>query len=111
MPSAEMLKGTPTPDCDWDLERLKIQYREAAAVLGGESVMMGSDFNGGIKHLAPLRDARCKTGGSFDTSGLWNISQIPAMWSALEARGAGIPTPRGVMIARFLEAWKQVDSR
>jgi microsomal dipeptidase-like Zn-dependent dipeptidase len=107
MPADTMLEGTPpsaSPPCDGAFGKLKLQYTEAAAIVGAESVMMGSDWNGGVKHLQPT----CETGTSLDREGLWNIGQQGQLWKALEASGAPVPKPLGRTIERFLDAWAKV---
>jgi microsomal dipeptidase-like Zn-dependent dipeptidase len=90
MPSEEFLKG--------GIEALATQYSEVASAIGADSVMMGSDYNGGIKHLSP----------SVNTVGLSNIGQTPELWQSLRQLGAPVPTPLGRMVDRFLSAWEKV---
>lgn len=85
---------------------LAAHYREASAMIGSESVMMGTDFNGGMQHLKP----RCCTKTSFDRHGLWHMGHVPALWQALANLGAPVPQPLSRMTERFLEAWSKVFS-
>jgi membrane dipeptidase len=105
MPSEEMLDGAPvSPDCPSALYGLAQEYREVAGLVGNDSVMMGSDYNGGIPHLKP----GCKTETSLDAQGLWNIGQVPDLWRALKVIGAPVPEHLSKMADKFVEAWKKI---
>lgn len=107
MPSAEMLEGAPDlPSCPGPLGRLVREYATLTERVGTESVMMGSDYNGGLPHLPPT--AACATGTSLDTQGLWNIGQSSELWSALRKAGAPVPLAFSKSSARFVGAWKKV---
>jgi microsomal dipeptidase-like Zn-dependent dipeptidase len=105
MPSEEYLEGAPTSaDCPSSIYGLSEEYKEVAAILGSDSIMMGSDYNGGLPHLRP----GCHTGTSLDSEGLWNMGQIPELWSGLKALGAPVPSPLSKMADRFVATWKKV---
>lgn len=109
MPSEEMLEGTPVadPQCQGSIQSLAVQYREMSAALGSsDSVVFGTDFNGGISHLKP----GCAPGTELDTQGFWNIGQVPEVWRALAQTGAPVPSPRNRMIEKFLQAWEKAQS-
>jgi microsomal dipeptidase-like Zn-dependent dipeptidase len=112
MPSEEMLEGAPRkPNCPSAVSSLAIEYNELASQLGSESVMMGSDYNGAITHLAPADrggGASCGTGTSIDQQGLWNIGQSSELWRALKVLGAKVPNPLGRTAEQFLATWARV---
>ena len=107
MPSEEMLDGTPVPPttCRGSVHALAVQYKEVAATIGADSIVMGTDYNGGIPHLMPS----CKTGTSLDHEGFWNIGQTPDLWQALRKVGAPVPEPLSITVERFISAWEQVS--
>lgn len=108
IPSEEYLEGTPIGakvTCGSEpsaLERLRVQYAEAVAVLGADAVAMGSDFNGGLRHLRPT----CATGTSLDhDQGYWNIGQSKELWQALGKAGQSAQ-PRTA--EHFIQAWSRL---
>ncbi|MBI3542887.1 MAG: membrane dipeptidase [Deltaproteobacteria bacterium] len=110
MPSEPALEGTKA-ECDDGLHRLAAQFREVGARIGAASTVIGSDFNGGIAHLAP---PACPTGTDFDRTGLWNIGQSGALWRALETLGAA-PAARAGAVASpqfdaFVTAWSRAET-
>lgn len=113
LPAEDMLEGTPIKSefcpkdckCEGSVAAFATQYAEFVGMLGPSSVMLGSDFNGGIAHLKPA----CGTGTELDRkAGLWNMGQTAALWQALENVGAPVPKRRADMIDGFLEAWDRV---
>ena len=113
LPAEDMLLNTPIkPEfcpsgckCDGSVAAFATQYAEFASLIGPASVMLGSDFNGGIAHLKPA----CGTKTELDqAAGLWNMGQTPALWQALENVGAPVPKRRTDMVDAFLEAWDRV---
>jgi microsomal dipeptidase-like Zn-dependent dipeptidase len=107
MPSEEMLEGAPRPDnCPSSIASLATEYTEISAELGTDSVMLGSDFNGGIPHLAPTGPG-CITGTSIDQQGLWNIGQSTEIWQAMAKLGAPVPNPLSKMADHFVEVWSK----
>lgn len=113
MPSEDMLAGAPvSPTCRSALYGLSREYEEVASIFaaagqGSESVMMGSDYNGGIEHLRPA-GPKCGTGTSLDSQGLWNMGQIPALWKSLRTLGAPVPRPLSKMVQKFVSDWQKV---
>jgi hypothetical protein len=80
-------------------------YSHVAASLGAESVMLGADWNGGMKHLA----RSCRTATSLDEdAGLYHIGQERELWEALKRLGAPVPK-RGAALERFLQAWERAE--
>lgn len=105
MPSEEMLAGAPrSAACPSALSALATEYGEFAKALGSENVMMGSDYNGGVPHLAP----GCNSGTSIDREGLWNMGQIPDLWTGLKNLGAPIPQPLTKQADRFIASWSKI---
>jgi microsomal dipeptidase-like Zn-dependent dipeptidase len=114
MPSEEMMDGTlpasgDEKGCGGGIRALARQYTEAAAVIGADSIAMGSDYNGGIMHLRPAA-VGCEIGAGLDAEGLWHIGLVPGLWDSLEKLGAPVPRPRRRMIDRFLETWERVTA-
>jgi microsomal dipeptidase-like Zn-dependent dipeptidase len=111
MPAETMLTGTPSDDCDCarspkacgPFQEFLTQYGELVSKLGPDSVAIGSDWNGGVKHLPPS----CGTGTALDHEGLWNIGQTAELWQAMANAGAPVPKPLGRTVARFLDAWER----
>lgn len=104
VPSEDMLEGTPPLDAP-GVPALATQYIEMARVLSPEQISLGSDTNGGLKHLRPSGP----TGTGLDREGFWNIGQQAALWDALERLNAPVPKPRSKMIDRFLQAWEKAN--
>jgi microsomal dipeptidase-like Zn-dependent dipeptidase len=106
MPAVEFLEGTEplAKGCEGTYLALAEQYRQVASALGPESVMLGSDYNGGVEHLSPA----CKSQTGLDEKGLWNISLVPEVWKALGNAKAPVPVPLEKMTDRFLSAWARV---
>jgi hypothetical protein len=75
-------------------------------VVPKEGIALGSDYNGGVKHLHP----GCPVGTALDGAGLWNIGQSGVVWQSLEKLGAPVPRPRRRVIEYFLSAWERVTS-
>jgi microsomal dipeptidase-like Zn-dependent dipeptidase len=114
MPSEDMLAGTAIPPelcpsgclCDGGVFALATHYRDAAQVIGAESVVLGSDFNGGIRHIPP---PGCSFGASgLGPEGFFHMGQTPALWQGLRAVGAPVPTDLSVTVEAFLQKWEQV---
>jgi microsomal dipeptidase-like Zn-dependent dipeptidase len=120
MPSEDMLEGTQVPphlctggdsastqssSCN-GVSELAVQYQELVQTLSPEQVALGSDTNGGLRHLRPSGPP----GTEIAQQGYWNIGQQAALWDALEQLKAPIPNPRRKMIDRFLDAWERVHS-
>ncbi len=105
LPTPWFLKGTPLPPHtpQGGIEAFVKHYNEISDILGPESTMIGSDFNGAIPHLKPSKD----TGTSLDDKGLWHVGQSKELLIAMQKKGAKLPPP-GRHIATFLKAWKKV---
>ena len=79
-------------------------YSDVAATLGSAAVMLGADFNGGMRHLAPS----CSTGSSLDApAGLLHMGQVAELWASVRRLGAPVPALRQ-QLERFLQAWEKV---
>ena len=100
MPSEDYLETTTTSKdpCETGMGALKTQYQELVQALGSESVMFGSDYNGGVHHLP----------SGCGIEGLWNIGQVPSVWEKLTALGAPTPKPLRKMVDQFLSTWARV---
>jgi microsomal dipeptidase-like Zn-dependent dipeptidase len=82
-------------------------WADAARIVGAEAVMLGSDHNGGMRHLRPS----CGTRTSLDQPpGLWNIGQSAALLESLARLGAP-RAPLQASLERFLSAWGRVRPR
>lgn len=105
LPTPRFLRGTPLPPQtpEGGIEAFVKHYNEIAEIIGPESTMIGSDFNGAIPHLKPSKD----TGTSLDEKGLWHVGQSKELLIAMQKKGAHLPPP-GHHIASFLKAWKKV---
>jgi microsomal dipeptidase-like Zn-dependent dipeptidase len=111
MPSAPLLGriATRCPEtCDScrGANAFATLYREVARVIGPEAVMLGSDWNGSVRHLPPS----CGTGTSLDgTAGFYHMGQERELWRALRKLGAPVP-PLHQTVDRFIETWSRVRS-
>lgn len=126
VPSEEFLEGTPNAqaDCQEGVSRYLFQWKEVARQVGSERVFLGSDFNGGIPHLAP----DCKSPASSASpvhppifpTGLYRVDQLPKLFQAIGSEtslpAAGSPdlSPGSSLLGRsqletFLSAWAKVE--
>lgn len=117
MPSEELLEDTPPlgsdPRCQGGVFAFAEQYRRITTVLGESAVATGSDYNGGVTHLKPVRGcSRSKTLINEDERGFWEIGQSAELWRALQ--GLGVWHPIGSHFERdhshvqaFLSAWER----
>lgn len=97
-------KGCSAEACAYGVNAFAAVWADAARMLGAEAVMLGSDYNGGMRHLKPS----CGTGTSLDQpAGLWNISQSAALLDSLAKLGAP-RAPLRATLERFLSAWARV---
>jgi len=109
MPAEPMLDGTPpNPERGAGFERFLTQYKELVKEMGPASVVVGSDWNGGVKHLATTSGTITSLDGE---QGYWNIGQAADLWKALERAGAPVPKPLGLAIVRFLDAWERAQRK
>ncbi len=135
MPVEDMLSGTRTSNrkCGGVFSLAK-QYNEVANVVGPQSTLIGSDFNGAVVHLKPPNTGefagiftagertgsagdklgrksdttQCKTSTSLDgPAGLWNIGQTPDLWMALQNVGANVQPSIESGALQFLKAWQR----
>lgn len=96
--------GCSAEACEHGVNAFAAVWADAARAVGAESVMLGSDYNGGVRHLRPS----CGTGTSLDgPAGLWNIAQSAALLDALARLGAP-RAPLRATLERFLSAWEKV---
>ena len=90
--------------CQGSVHALAQVYSEMSALVGAESVVLGSDYNGGIRHLA----GACHSDTALDDArGLWHQGLHPEVWRALRHLGAPVPTPRRTL-QTFLTSWSRV---
>ena len=94
MPSEDFLEGTPSTPCAGSVHALKVHWNEVARWTGAGRVALGTDFNGGIRHLKPS----CQTGTAMDVSGFWNSGHVPVLESLL-------PIPKQGNVGEFLSLW------
>ena len=96
--------GCSAEACEHGVNAFAAVWADAARLLGAEAVMLGSDHNGGMRHLR----ASCGTGGPLDEpAGLWNMGQSAALLDALAKLGAP-RAPLRATLDRFLSAWGRV---
>jgi microsomal dipeptidase-like Zn-dependent dipeptidase len=96
--------GCSAEACEHGVNAFAAVWADAARLLGADAVMLGSDYNGGMRHLRPS----CGTGGSLDQeAGLWNVGQSAALLDALAKLGAP-RAPLRASLERFLSAWGRV---
>ena len=107
-PPIKYCPATCTPQqCGGSVHAFASMYERVAAAIGADSVMLGSDHNGGMRHLRPA----CGTGTDLDAeSGLYHVGQTKTLWQALRALGVPVAPP-GAPLSRFLEAWSRVKPR
>jgi len=119
MPAADYLNGVPEPSsgCFNRADAFVLQYQALTAVLGPQSVMIGSDTNGGISHLPPnCAAAGAGTPGghspvnSVDREGYWNISQSRDLWQWLVGRKAAAFSTPEATVRHFIDAWKRAEA-
>jgi membrane dipeptidase len=90
--------------CSGSVLGLAEVYSHIARVLPPVAIALGSDFNGGIRHLR----AACGTGTSLDEpAGFYHLGQTPQLWQALRRAGAPVPALRHTL-GYFLDTWRRV---
>ncbi len=115
MPSEDMVSGTVVSEqfcpascagrCTGGLFAFATHYADAVEVLGGANVVLGSDFNGGIRHLPPTA---CAVGDAvFEKEGFYLMGHTPHLWAGLRGVGAPVPENLTVTVEAFLSAWKK----
>jgi microsomal dipeptidase-like Zn-dependent dipeptidase len=115
VPSEEMMVDTKiAPEacpswckkCKGGIPAFVTHYNELSREIGIQNVALGSDFNGGIPHLAPQKECDMRSG--LDQRGLWNISQVYKLWDAMLISGAMKPRSDDIVLESFLNAWAKV---
>jgi microsomal dipeptidase-like Zn-dependent dipeptidase len=97
-------RGCSAEQCQKGAGGFAAAFQAAADIIGADRVMLGSDFNGGMRHLP----ASCGTGGSLDReTGYYHLGQTRALWRAARKLGAQVPPHRRSLRA-FLDAWSRV---
>ncbi len=117
MPSEDMMVGTVVPakycpkgcTCRGGIFALATHYSDAVEVLGADSVALGSDYNGGIRHLPPTG---CPIGDPvLEKEGYYLMAHTPHLWAGLRKLGAPVPNDLNVTVDAFLTAWEKVYGR
>lgn len=108
--ASELSPGTCSRDCKLPcaggIQALATQFKEITTHLPPEAIALGSDYNGGVKHLHP----GCAVGTALDAQGLWNIGLASSVWESLEKLHAPVPTPHKKTVDYFLDAWERVTA-
>lgn len=100
-------KGCSAEACTTSVHAFAAMYTRVAKALGPDAVMLGSDHNGGMRHLRPA----CGTHSELDAeAGLYHIGQTPTLWRVLRELGAPVPPP-GAQVRRFIDTWARVERR
>jgi len=104
-PASGYCRAGCEPDtCRGSVAGLAEVYSYLARFVSPSAIALGSDFNGGMRHLRPS----CQTGTSIDhEAGFYQLGQTPALWRALRKAGAPVPEARETL-RRFVEAWSRV---
>ena len=90
--------------CEGSVHAFAEMYTQVARVVGADAVMLGSDYNGGMRHLGPA----CGTGTELDREpGLFHAGQTAILWDVVRRLGAPVPSARA-QLARFLDTWERV---
>jgi membrane dipeptidase len=99
MPSEDMLAGTMSAASGTEgFAAFLAQAREIGLVVGKDGVVLGTDYNGGVRHLPPAHG----TGSSLDEEqGFWMIGQSEQLWRQLQS-------PADAAVERFLAGWERV---
>jgi microsomal dipeptidase-like Zn-dependent dipeptidase len=103
VPASWCPKGCSPKACKGSIFALGAQYAEVARVIGADATDLGTDYNGGMRHLKPA----CGTGTTLDKGGLWHIGQQSEMWSAMARMGAPVPGSLSQNVERFIETWRR----
>ncbi|MEZ4443084.1 MAG: membrane dipeptidase [Polyangiaceae bacterium] len=99
--------GCSAEACAGGAHAFALAFRHAARLLPAEAISLGTDFNGGMRHLRPS----CGTRTSLDdAAGLYAMGQTAPLWAALRALGVEVPTRRQRLEA-FLAAWERVTAQ
>ena len=96
--------GCNLRDCQGSVHALAQIYTEISAIVGSDAIVFGSDYNGGMRHLA----GGCRSGTRLDDPrGLWHMGLHNDVWQALVHLGAPVPPLRRTL-QNFLRSWAQV---
>jgi microsomal dipeptidase-like Zn-dependent dipeptidase len=96
--------GCEPERCDESLHAFSRVWREAAAVVEPARVMLGTDVNGGMRHLA----GACGVEGELgEPSGYHHLGQTSALAVAMRQLGAPV-VPAADMVEAFVSAWERV---
>lgn len=79
-------------------------WKEVAARVGSERVMLGTDFNSPLKGVSP----ECAVNVDLKNGGLKDASQIPAFLNELKHWGAPVGADSREQEEAFLDAWARV---
>ena len=105
LPSADAFeRGVADPSEARSVQAFAAMAGAVAAALGSEALMLGGDWNGGMRHLEPTRGTHTELD---DEPGLFHMGQTPILWSALSARGVA-PSSGRATLRYFLTAWARV---
>lgn len=97
-------RGCRPEDCRGSVHVFAEVYVETAAIVGPEAIALGSDQNGGMRHLAQA----CGTGTALDEeAGFHHVGQTALVYQALREVGAPVAPHRDVL-EHFLQAWERV---
>ena len=90
--------------CQGSVHAFAMMFDEAATQMDPASLMLGSDFNGGMRHLARA----CGTGTSLDDeAGYWRVGQTGELYRAATSLGAKIPAAAD-NLRRYTQTWARV---
>jgi microsomal dipeptidase-like Zn-dependent dipeptidase len=96
--------GCSPEACRKSVHAFATAFTQAAAIVGEQALMLGSDFNGGMRHLS----AACRTGTALDDeAGMFHVGQTALLWQTVRALGAPVP-PHRVTLEHFLDTWAAV---
>lgn len=84
-----------------------LHFRELAAILGPESVFLGSDFNGGVPHLQPASRCGALKDG-LDTEGVWNVTHLGRLERLLVKQGLMHRDVAAGQPLHFLQTWQRI---
>lgn len=97
--------GCEPTACAKGLPAFATMYQHVGQAIGFERVMLGSDFNGGMRHLS----ASCGTKNELEAeAGFFHLGQTPLVWQSMRELGASVP-PARTQIRAFLDAWAKVE--
>lgn len=103
--------GLSAEHCAGTIDDFRLHWDHVASVLAGQPVAWGSDFQGGVDHIAPKFGLRgCSpapsTADTFDVEGLAHTGLVEPMFAHLAAAGSD-RSPLDASAERFLEIWER----